>query len=159
MNKAALRDRIIAQLHADLANQTTAALLARDEAINEESRAESKYDTHSQEAAYLAEGQARIAAEIQASIAFYQTFTPAPFSLQDPIALGALVELTAKNQPAWFFIGPSAGGTEVLIDGQTVLVITPASPVGRQLLGRRVGDSILSPSRGGTAKQTITGLL
>ena len=71
MNKSALRDAIVAQLRAELALQTSAALLARDEAISEESRAENKYDTHSQEAAYLAEGQARHAAEIEASLAHY----------------------------------------------------------------------------------------
>ena len=47
----------------------SAAALARDEAISEESRPENKYDTHSQEAAYLAEGQARLAGEIEADIA------------------------------------------------------------------------------------------
>ena len=60
-----LRDEICRRLRAQLSLQTGAAALARDEATNEESRARSKYDTHSQEAAYLAEGQGRIAAEIE----------------------------------------------------------------------------------------------
>ena len=56
VNKSLLRDAILAQLRAKLALQTRAAWLARDEATNEESRAENKYDTRGQEAAYLAEG-------------------------------------------------------------------------------------------------------
>ena len=69
MNKEALRDEICRRLRAQLSLQTGAAALARDEAISEESRPENKYDTHSQEAAYLAEGQARLAGEIEADIA------------------------------------------------------------------------------------------
>ena len=64
VKKSELRDAIIRHLRDELTRQTNAATMARDEAISEESRAESKWDTHSQEAAYLAEGQARLAVEI-----------------------------------------------------------------------------------------------
>ena len=62
VNKPALRAAILHELRQELARQTRAAEMARDEAISEESRAENKWDTHSQEAAYLAEGQAKLAA-------------------------------------------------------------------------------------------------
>jgi len=42
-----------------------------------------------------------------------------------------------------YFIGPRAGGTEIESDGGPVLVITPQSPLGRQLVGRRQGDTLL----------------
>ena len=61
INRPALRAALLAQLQSDLDLQVRAAQLARDEATHEESRPESKYDTHAQEAAYLAEGQARAA--------------------------------------------------------------------------------------------------
>ena len=64
MDKSALRSSILRQLEADLALQTRAALTSRDEATSEESKAQNKYDTRGQEAAYLAEGQARLVAEI-----------------------------------------------------------------------------------------------
>src|ERR1017187_233890 len=92
VNKSAIREAIITQLRAELARQTSAALLARDEAISEESRAENKYDTHSQEAAYLAEGQARQAAAIGASLAHNAALPLPEFSANDAISLGALVE-------------------------------------------------------------------
>jgi transcription elongation GreA/GreB family factor len=147
VTKSALRDIIVAQLYAELALQTNAARLARDEAISEESRAESKYDTHSQEAAYLAEGQARLAAEIEESIAQYAALPLPNFSAGDAISLGTLVELDAGGKSTWYFLGPRAGGMELRADGRDVLVVTPQSPLGRQLSGKRVGDFVTPVGR------------
>lgn len=152
MNKTTLRDAILAQLHADLRQQTAAALLSRDEATNEESRAENKYDMHSQEAAYLAEGQAKQALEIAAHINHYTTLSLPAFAADATIAVGAVVELTADRTSSWYFVGPRAGGMEVTCEGHTVLVITPSSPLGRELLGKRVGDTVKLPGRGATAQ-------
>lgn len=149
VNKALIRNAILAQLRAELALQVGAAHLARDEAISEESRAENKYDTHSQEAAYLAEGQAKLAAEIEASIALYTTLPLPVFGSADPIASGALVEVGTKGKSSWYFLGPRGGGIEVPVEGHTVLVLTPQSPLGRQMLGKRVGDKIAMPGRAG----------
>jgi transcription elongation GreA/GreB family factor len=147
VKKADLRAAILAQLQRDLATQVGAAHLARDEAISEESRAENKYDTHSQEAAYLAEGQARLAGEIEASIAQYASLPLHEFASDSSIALGALVEVNAAGRRTWYFLGPRAGGMELQLDGHAVLVVTPQSPIGRQLLGKRVGDTVLAPGR------------
>lgn len=159
MKKSALRAAILQQLQQELATQTNAAVMARDEAISEESRAESKWDTHSQEAAYLAEGQAKLAGEIGTSIEIYVTLPLPDFGPQDPIAVGALVGLEAggagSGKRAWYFLGPRAGGIEVTVDGRTILVLTPQSPLGRQLLGKHIGDEVTGPGRGATATQRI----
>lgn len=147
MNKSALRDQILARLHIELATQTAAAQSARDEAISEESKPENQYDMHSQEAAYLAEGQARLAAEIHANIAFYQTLPLASFEPGAPIAIGALVEIDARHRKTWYLIGPRAGGLEVPFNGQTFLVLTPQSPLGRELLGKREGETVYIATR------------
>jgi hypothetical protein len=160
MSKELLRTQILTRLAADLALQTAAARLARDEAISEESRAENKYDTHSQEAAYLAEGQARIATEINAAIAVYQALPLPDFSSGRPIALGALVETAVGQKHSWYFLGPRAGGLELnLPDGRNVLVLTPGSPLGRQLMGRRSGENIAPPAPGTAAPQLILQVL
>ncbi len=160
MNKSALRDAIVDQLRAELALQTGAALLARDEAISEESRAENKYDTHSQEAAYLAEGQARQAAEIEASLAHYTSLSLPEFSATATIALGALVELSSPTgKHSWYFIGPRAGGSEVRLNGRSVLVVTPQSPFGRQLVGRQVGEMVTAAGRGPSTMLRIASIM
>ena len=145
MNKSSLRDQILLRLRAELELQSRAAETSRDEAISEESQPENKWDTHSQEAAYLAEGQARLVREIRESITLYQTLALPEFTNSDAVALGALVELDVRGGRAGYFIGPRAGGTEFEIDGRNVLVITPQSPLGRELVGRRVGDPVRLP--------------
>jgi len=155
LNKSDLRHQIIARLQADLELQTSAAQLARDEAISEESRAENKYDTHSQEAAYLAEGQAKLAAEVLAAIAIYQNLALPEFDASMPISLGAVVELAARGTSSWYFIGPRAGGLELTLAGHTILLVTPHSPIGRLLIGRKVGDTIVPPGRGAPTAHRI----
>ncbi len=146
-NKSAVRDRILAALRQEHALQLRAAQLSRDEAISEESRPENQYDMHSQEAAYLAEGQARLAAEIAASIELYSALAlPAP-AAGATAALGALVAVEHKTGIAWYFLGPRAGGLELQVDGVDVLVLTPQSPFGRELLGKRPGDLVRPPGR------------
>lgn len=148
MNKEALRNAICEQLRSQLALQTGAAELARDEAISEESRPESKYDTHSQEAAYLAEGQARIAEGIEADIARCLALTfpvPAPAG---PAAMGSLLEIVRNGRSGWYFLAPAAGGLEVEHEGSAVLVLTPQSPLGRTLLGKSAGDTVTLPPKG-----------
>jgi transcription elongation GreA/GreB family factor len=155
VHKRVLRDAILAQLRRELETQVKAAHLARDEAISEESRPENKYDTHSQEAAYLAEGQAKLAAEIEASIAAYSSLPLPDFAAADAIALGAVVELAAGDRRTWYFLGPRAGGMELRLDGREILLLTPQSPLGRQLIGQRVGASVQTPGRGGATRQQI----
>lgn len=149
MNKNTVLDLILTQLRANLALQTQAALLSRDEAISEESRPENKYDMHSQEAAYLAEGQARHAAETSAALALYESLAlTEPTGPAGRAAVGTLVEVAgAKGPPVWYFLGPRAGGLEVTVDGQTVLVVTPTSPLGRELLGKTAGAAVRLPGR------------
>ncbi len=148
IDKPRLITALLAMLEEDLALQTRAANLARDEAINEESRAENKYDTRGQEAAYLAESQARIATELAESIAIYRTLplpdTRPPASIQ----IGSVVRLQGPDKEVLSFIGPRAGGTDFECDGLSFTVITPASPIGRLLLGRRQGDTVYLVARG-----------
>lgn len=149
VNKLALRDRILDQLRKELALQTQAALISREEAISEESKPENQYDMHSQEAAYLAEGQARLAAEIAVNIALYEGMSVPAVSADGLVVLGAAVAVEHAGGRTWYFIGPRAGGLELELDGVALLVLTPQSPLGRELLGKRVGDSVRVQTRSG----------
>lgn len=133
--------------------------MARDEASSEESRAQSKWDTHSQEAAYLAEGQAKLAGEIAASIGIYEALPLLDFGAGHAVALGAVVRLEpvgasgAKGRRTSYFLGPRAGGLELKVGGREILVLTPQSPLGRQLLGKHAGDVVPGTGRGAAAVQ------
>lgn len=155
VKKSALRDAILQALKSELARQAKAAESARDEAISEESQPENKWDTHSQEAAYLAEGQARQAMEVGQSLEVYGTLVLPDFSPADAIAVGAVVGLNGRGGTNWYFIGPRAGGLELEVAGRQLLVITPQSPLGRQLVGKHVGDEVAGPGASAKTSQRI----
>ena len=54
--------------------------------------------------------------------------------------MGALVELETGAETTLYFIGPRAGGTEVVHDKHEILIITPQSPLGAQLMEKKQGD-------------------
>jgi transcription elongation GreA/GreB family factor len=149
MNKRALLQKIIARLTAELELTFRAARAARFEATDEQSKAENKYDTRGLEASYLARGQSRQAAELETSIAEFQKLPARRFAADEAIALGALVELELRGESSLYFLGPRAGGTEIVQDKREVLVITPQSPLGGQLLGGRAGDRLQLELGGG----------
>ena len=155
MDKTALQQAILAELHAELTLLTDAANTARDEATNEESRAEDKYDMRSQSAAYLAAGQAKLAGEIADAIAAYKALAVRRFNPGEPVATGALVTLETRNRHSWYFLGPQHGGLEVRLNGTSVMVVTAASPLGHQLLGRNVGETVALPGRPGPVMHVV----
>jgi transcription elongation GreA/GreB family factor len=113
---------------------------AHEEAIHEQSKSEGKYDTRATEASYLAEGQARQAAELARAALQLADFVSPDFGPGDPIALGALVLVQGARESAWHWMVPCAGGTELTWEQEKVLVLTPQSPLGQQLMGRKVSD-------------------
>jgi transcription elongation GreA/GreB family factor len=157
MPKEALRAAVLAALEAELARQTHAALDARDESISEESRAENKYDTHAQEAAYLAEGQARLATELAAALAAWRALRfPEPGHARAQV--GSVVRLAQARREELLLLGPTNGGLVVASpagQGAEITVVTPASPIGRALLGRAVGDVLPPPRKGAPAPRVI----
>ncbi len=143
MNKKAILQKIIDDLTARVTLHVEAARTAHAEATDEENKAEDEYDTRGLEASYLAAGQSRQTAETERAIVEFRALELRDFGAKDPIDVGALVDLQPKGEePALYFIGPSAGGTEVVHDRRSILVITPQSPLGEQLVGRKQGDKL-----------------
>ena len=140
MNKRALIRKIVARLTEELQVYFRAANASRAEATHEQNKAEDKYDTRGLEASYLARGQSRQAAEIESAITEFEKLAVRPFVNGKVIDIGALVELEHGGENSFYFIGPRAGGTEVVHEKREILVITPQSPLGEQLLGKKQGD-------------------
>lgn len=137
MNKRALIKKILHRLTADLEGFARAARNAHAEATHEQSKAENKYDTRGLEAAYLARGQSRQAQETEAAIAAFEKLEARSFAAGELIDLCALVELECGGEREFYFIGPKAGGMELRHEGREIFLITPQSPLGAQLLGRK----------------------
>ena len=140
MNKQAVLDQILAVLNAELASLTRAANDAFAAATDPDSKAENKYDTRSLEASYVARGQAKRVAELQEAV---RAFEALPSGTLESGALGALVTLAAPEGLSHYFLGPFAGGTEIVHEENKIVVITPASALGQKLIGLREGDAIV----------------
>lgn len=144
MNKSVLLQQIIARLAHDLELLLAAAKSAHAAATHAENIPDNKYATLALEASYLAQGQANRASEIRRAIEAFKQLDGRP-SVDGSVRLGSLVELEDEEGAAkLIFIGPLEGGLKIAHAGREVLVITPASPLGRELLGKAVGEGVES---------------
>jgi transcription elongation GreA/GreB family factor len=154
-----MKDKLIKQIVASLTESLNAldkaARSAHSEATHESSKAENKYDTRGLEAAYLAGGQARQAKEIVESISLYENLVPRDFSDGEAIDQTALIELKADNELSTYFIGPRNGGLEIEYRGKEIMVITPQSPLGQNLMGRKTGQTWTAKLGGATVQYRI----
>src|SRR5258706_6675699 len=155
MNKTLLVQQIIATLNENLTVLQRAARASHVEATHESSKAENKYDTRGLEAAYLAGGQARQAKEILDSIKLYQSLALRDLGRDDPIDLTAVVKLDADRFQAMYFIGSKSGGLEVEYDGQEIVILTPQSPLGQNLLEKKAGHRWAAELGGSIVKYHI----
>ncbi len=140
MSKAAVLAAIRDVLAEELAAQKETAAAALDEATSEESRPENQYDTRSLEASYLAGALAERLAMLRQLCAFFDTWQPADFTGDAPIAVGALVSL-AEEDEEWLCLLVPRGGRKVSI-ASVACALTAQGQVGRPL----TGSSPLGPS-------------
>lgn len=155
MNKAQLVKEIIAGLTESLNVLEKAARASHAEATHESSKADNKYDTRGLEAAYLAGGQARQAMEILDALKVYAALPTRDFAANEPIDLSALVELETDGARSLYFIGPKSGGLEIVCQRQEIMVITPQSPLGQNLMGKPAGHRWTARLGGATVKYHI----
>lgn len=143
MNKSHILKLIVEQLSHDLDVLFKAAKTAHEASIHAENIPDNKYDTLGLEASYIAQGQANRAQEIKQALQSYNQLTLQRFDDDSAIRLTALVTLqTGDGATKTIFIGPLEGGLRVMDHQTGITVITPGSPLGRSLIGRRTGDCI-----------------
>ncbi|MBD1559568.1 transcription elongation factor [Vibrio sp. S9_S30] len=143
MNKSELRQAFLNELQRIHKTALNAAQTAIESATDEETVPEHKYDTLALEAAYLAHGQAQRVAECEENIRMYSELVLREFNEDTPIAVSALVKLEDPNgKEAWYFIAPTAGGTNVEYNGESIASVTLKAPLGQQLKGKYLGDEV-----------------
>ena len=141
VDKQRLLKLIIEQLKNDHRLLLQAATAAHAAATHAENIPDSKYETLSIEASYIAQGQANRAQEILLAIESFRSLEPKEFPADCSIRLGALVLLEDDNQQQrLLFLGPAAGGLKLNYEASEIMVITPESPLGENLLGKKRGD-------------------
>jgi len=139
--KKLLIQKVISYLQQELSILLEAAENAHLAATDEQSVAETQYDTLAIEASYLAEGQSRRVLELSQSIVLFQKLVIKENFLT--ISLGALVKLAQDEENShWFFLAPAAAGFKTSIEDKNITVVTPNAPMGKALLGKEIDDDI-----------------
>lgn len=149
-DKSRVLEALRAALRANLEAMVRSAAASREGATHDENRQEGDKDMRSTEASYVARGKAMRAEEQAEALGRLAAFRPPAFGPQSAVALGTLVRIRAEDTDGErvFFIAAQGGGMKLSVDGVAVTVVTPSSPVGRALLGRRRGDDLSLVVRG-----------
>lgn len=142
MDKKKLILKLIELTKLNLQSAYDAAQSTYDIATNEESKPENKYDTRGLEASYLAGAQAERVTDIKATLASYQSANIKYFSSESKIALTALVEILSVEKTSLVLLMAKGGGQVVSFENRQIQVITPESPLGKNLIGKEVGEII-----------------
>jgi transcription elongation GreA/GreB family factor len=133
-DKAELKRELLAQLEAQLATARAAHAAATEGAISDDARPENDKDTRGLEQSYLARGHAQRVADLDTAVAVVTKMTVTPARI---VAIGALVVCEEDDRERRLFVAPHGGG---LVLAGDVTVVTPTSPMGRALHGKRVDD-------------------
>ena len=155
-SRKALKAELLDTLQQTLVTLEAAHADARAGATHEEAKPENDKDTRALEQSYLARGQALRVIELRSGLLATAAMEVRAFRESEPITLGALVTLEEDEETQCLFLAPHGGGT--LLSQGKVRVITPQSPLGRALLGKRLGDDceLKLPER--TRELSITGI-
>lgn len=139
--KKTLMASILEVLNANLESLISTAHEAKSAATNSESKPENKYDTRGLEASYLAGAQAKRSQELEKVIFNLKSLKLGEFPKNAAVDLTAVVKLQVSGDTMkYFFMLPYAGGLKVSWNSKDFQVITPESPLGSKLKGKKVGD-------------------
>jgi transcription elongation GreA/GreB family factor len=142
---------LVGQLRAQLAASARTALAARDvvaaearEGATPDEKREDARAAH--QAGTLGRAQQRRAQQALAEADALATFRPGPVVSTAAIGLGAIVEIEddETGEGRTFFLAPVGAGTTLTGPGGDghLSVVTPMSPIGRAVLGRKAGDVV-----------------
>jgi transcription elongation GreA/GreB family factor len=142
---------LVSQLARHLADSARTALAARDGAATEAREGatpdEKREDARAaHQLGTIGRQQQRRAQLALAEIDVLASFRPGPLPPRAAIGLGAIVEIEDEDsgEGRTFFLAPVGAGVTLTGPGGDglVSVVTPASPVGRAVLGRKLGDTV-----------------
>lgn len=164
LNKMYLIEQLAQRIRASEAVSTRAEQDAREAARSMATESEKKEDGRTAiEYGSLARGQAARARKAQEDLQALVAFSKAlpRFTARSPVGPGAIVDVAVDgergSEERTFIMLPVGAGIELTGPGGDgfLSVITPGSPVGRSLMGKRSGDLVEVTIRDETREWTI----
>jgi len=159
MDKCALVEQLASRIRESAAVAQRAVVDATTAARESTTPAEKREDGRvALEFQSLAKGQFQRVERANAALDTLDGFRPPLLRAKARITLGAIVEVEDGAAGRTFFLAPVGAGIELTgPDGDGFLsVVTPASPIGRAVLGRSVGDVVQVDVPGDIKEWTIT---
>jgi len=135
--KQQLVEELAGKLRGELETMERAQRTTIEGVTSEEAKPENDKDTRALEQSYLARGQARRVEDLRDGLARVSVMPVRAFAAGASIALGALVTIEEHDGDSTMFIAPHGGGLRLSTGEQ---VVTPASPLGKSLIGKTAGD-------------------
>lgn len=112
-------------------------------ATHEEAKPENDKDTRALEQSYLARGQAERVIQLTSDLQILGQLRVRSFAEDALVGLSAIVQLEDEDgEPHLYLLVPSGAGEELSCSIGQLKVVTPQSPLGRALMGARVGDDV-----------------
>ncbi len=133
--KEALKGELLESLNGSLANARKAHQSAVEGATHGEARQENDKDTRGLEQSYVARGQSLRIAALEAELADVRAMA---LGKAEKVITGSIVGTAEDEVTRVYFVAPHGGG--VALEHGAVQVVTPRSPLGQALVGKRVGD-------------------
>jgi transcription elongation GreA/GreB family factor len=148
-----LATRIRDSVEVAMREHEAAATEAREGATPDEKRADARVAL---EFSNLAAAQARRASAALDDLAVIEAFRPAKAGAR--VEVGTIIEIEDGDQGRTVFLAPVGAGIELTMpDGDGfVTVVTPASPLGKAILGCRVGDTVEVVVKGEPREWSVT---
>ena len=156
MDKSAVLAALLACAQGNLDAIATSQREIQAAATHDEAKPEGDKDTRATESSYLARGLAQRVSQMQAVVTGLTALELRAFESDSPIAVSALVTLEDDASfVSHYFVAPGGGGLSVRVDDVAIAIVTPSSPLGAALIGRRVDDDIELQTPSGTRELTV----
>ena len=140
INETVIVEKICENLSAEQETAKKAADSAREGATHEDAKAENQYDTRGPEASVSR--RRKRGRSYLSDIGRFRNIVLKDFSQGAPVGLTAVVRLDDGEADQVYFIAGDAGGMKLTVDRENIMVITPKSPLGQALMGKKKGDFI-----------------
>ena len=142
LDKRALHKALKAALEKQREVAAASQKRTQDAATHSENRAEGDKDMRATETSYVARGQAQRVQALDEDLVRLAGMPIRDFGEDDPIGLSAIVTLEGASGTSTVFVATAGGGEKLTVGGQTIPVVTSTAPLGKALIGARVGDEV-----------------
>lgn len=140
-----LKDKLLLNLievlekeHSEL---TEIASVAKATATDTDMKQEAKYDTRKIEASYLAGAQEKRVKELEIEIGLLKSLNLEVID-NNEASIGNIITLKDDKSQISYFLTPQSGGIKIELQNQVFQVISIHSPIGKELIGCHINESI-----------------